>query len=114
MNSVSAHTYQRQQTNAANSKPVMASQAVDSPDQGGTSAQPVTVSISSEARARSEQSPSNIGNKHDNNGTMESFAYGALGMDHPDVVKEQDDPSYTAGQYVSAAATIGGILLMLA
>ncbi|WP_162046768.1 hypothetical protein [Vibrio taketomensis] len=45
---------------------------------------------------------------------VESFAAGALGMDHPDVVKEEEDDSYTAGQFVSAAATIGGILLMLA
>jgi hypothetical protein len=47
-------------------------------------------------------------------GSVEAFAYGALGMDHPDVVKEQNDPSYTAGQYISAAATIGGLILMLA
>ncbi|MGF1720298.1 hypothetical protein L4D20_09700 [Vibrio kyushuensis] len=45
---------------------------------------------------------------------VESFAHGALGMDHPDKIKEESDGSYSAGQYLSAAATIGGILLMLA
>jgi prophage DNA circulation protein len=44
---------------------------------------------------------------------VESFAHGALGMDHPDKIKEEDDGSYSAGQYLSAAATIGGILLAI-
>ncbi|MGL4828502.1 MAG: hypothetical protein ACRCXG_04285 [Vibrio sp.] len=44
---------------------------------------------------------------------VESFTYGALGMDHPDKIKEEDDSSYSAGQYLSAAATVGGILLAL-
>jgi hypothetical protein len=34
-------------------------------------------------------------------------------MDHPDKIKEEDDGSYSAGQYLSAAATVGGILLAL-
>ncbi|USD66045.1 hypothetical protein [Vibrio sp. SCSIO 43136] len=47
---------------------------------------------------------------------VEAFAHGALGMDHPDDFKEQvkEDSSYTAGQYLSAAATIGGLVLLLA
>tara|TARA_Y100001960_G_scaffold303980_1_gene356630 strand:+ start:2193 stop:2546 length:354 start_codon:yes stop_codon:yes gene_type:complete len=44
---------------------------------------------------------------------VESFAHGALGMDHPDKIKEEDDGSYSAGQYLSAAATVGGILLAI-
>ncbi|MGF1910370.1 hypothetical protein L4C38_13060 [Vibrio kasasachensis] len=44
---------------------------------------------------------------------VESFAHGALGMDHPDTIKEEEDDSYSAGQFVSAAATVGGLLLML-
>lgn len=44
---------------------------------------------------------------------VESFAHGALGMDHPDKVKEEEDSSYSAGQYLSAALSVGGILLAL-
>lgn len=44
---------------------------------------------------------------------VESFTYGALGMEHPDKLKEEEDSSYSAGQYLSAAATVGGILLAL-
>ncbi len=44
---------------------------------------------------------------------VESFAHGALGMDHPDSLEEEQDDSYSAGQYLSAAASIGGVLLAL-
>ncbi|WP_010449485.1 hypothetical protein [Vibrio rotiferianus] len=44
---------------------------------------------------------------------VESFAHGALGMDHPDKIKEEEDDSYSAGQYLSAALTVGGIILAL-
>lgn len=45
---------------------------------------------------------------------VESFTYGALGMDRPDDVKKDDDTSYSAGKYLSAAATVGSLLLLLA
>lgn len=44
---------------------------------------------------------------------VESFTHGALGMDHPDKIEEEDDGSYSAGQYLSAALTVGGIILAL-
>ncbi|ASA56782.1 hypothetical protein [Vibrio gazogenes] len=44
---------------------------------------------------------------------VESFTYGALGMEHPKKLEEEDDGSYSAGQYLSAAATIGSILLAI-
>ncbi|CAM2742845.1 hypothetical protein [Vibrio mytili] len=43
---------------------------------------------------------------------VESFAHGALGIDSPEKIKEEDD-SYSAGQYVSAALSVGGFLLAL-
>lgn len=44
---------------------------------------------------------------------VESFTYGALGMDHPDAVKENDDFAYSAGQVLSALGTIGGLIAVL-
>jgi hypothetical protein len=44
---------------------------------------------------------------------VESFAYGTLGMDHPDEVKAETDDSYTAGQYLKGALTVGGLLLAI-
>ncbi|ABV38435.1 hypothetical protein Ssed_3831 [Shewanella sediminis HAW-EB3] len=50
--------------------------------------------------------------KADQSGGVKSFAYGALGMDHPDKVEEKEDDSYTAGQYLKAAATIGSVIAL--
>lgn len=45
--------------------------------------------------------------------SVEAFTYGALGMDHPDEVKSNDDGAYTAGQVLSALGTIGAILAVV-
>ncbi|MCK8044367.1 hypothetical protein MSG37_05685 [Shewanella sp. 1CM18E] len=45
-------------------------------------------------------------------GDIESFVFGALGLDHPEEIDENGDPSYSAGQYVKAAATVGGMIAM--
>ncbi len=47
-------------------------------------------------------------------GKAKAFTYGALGMDHPQRPKEPTDKAYTAGKYLSAAAKIGGLVLLLA
>ncbi|WP_299017203.1 hypothetical protein [uncultured Photobacterium sp.] len=44
----------------------------------------------------------------------ESFAYGALGMDHPDEVQQNTDDFYTAGQVLSALGTVATVLLAIA
>ncbi len=44
----------------------------------------------------------------------ESFAYGALGMDHPDEVTTNTDDFYTAGQVLSAIGTVATVLLAIA
>lgn len=48
---------------------------------------------------------------------LTSFAHGALGLDKPEgedhVIKEKDT-SYTAGQYLKGALTVGSILLAIA
>ncbi|WP_050567959.1 hypothetical protein [Vibrio azureus] len=44
---------------------------------------------------------------------VESFAHGALGIEHPDKMEQDEDGSYSAGQYVSAALSVGGILLAI-
>lgn len=45
---------------------------------------------------------------------VESFTHGALGLDHPDKIKEKEDSSYSAGQYLKGALSVGAILLALA
>lgn len=43
----------------------------------------------------------------------ESFAYGALGMDHPDDIQENTDEYYTAGQALSALGTVATVLIAI-
>nr|WP_246201097.1 hypothetical protein [Vibrio ziniensis] len=43
---------------------------------------------------------------------LEAFTYGALGMEHPDKIKQEVDASYSAGQYLAAAASVGSMLLL--
>lgn len=45
-------------------------------------------------------------------GGLKSFTYGALGMDHPDSLENKEDTSYTSGQYLKAAATLGSIIAL--
>ncbi|MBY5947125.1 hypothetical protein [Photobacterium rosenbergii] len=77
------------------------------------------VSISDEARqrqaddsaaqkAKPEAEGKDMGDK------AESFAYGALGMDHPDDVKANSDGYYNAGQWLAAAGTVATVLLAIA
>ncbi|MCF4174681.1 hypothetical protein [Vibrio sp. McD22-P3] len=81
-----------------------------------------SVSISPQAKAMLEKEVSegatkeNISKGDDDSvgKSVTSFAHGALGMDHPDDLEKQEDSSYSAGQYVSAAVTIGALILALA
>ena len=74
-----------------------------------------TVQISAQAKKVLEQEGKTKTEEDDSMGkTVQSFAHGALGMDHPDDLKEQEDDSYSAGQYVSAAVTVGALILALA
>ena len=77
------------------------------------------VSISDEARqlqaddsaaqkAKPEAEEKDMGDK------AESFAYGALGMDHPEDVKANSDGYYNAGQWLAAAGTVATVLLAIA
>ncbi|NLS14530.1 hypothetical protein HGP28_16830 [Vibrio sp. SM6] len=62
--------------------------------------------IDKESQQRSEE-PKTVTDK------VAAFTHGALGMDHPDKVEEKEDDSYSAGQYLSGALTLGGILLAI-
>ncbi|MGF1776571.1 hypothetical protein [Vibrio nomapromontoriensis] len=73
-----------------------------------------TVQISAQAKAALEQDSLAKEEDESMGKSVQSFAHGALGMDHPDDLKEQEDDSYSAGQYVSAAVTVGALILALA
>lgn len=71
----------------------------------------VTLSDAAKNKLTQEQQAS-VTTENDEGADLKSFTFGALGLDHPDKVEEKEDSSYTAGQYVKAAATIGGMIAM--
>jgi hypothetical protein len=44
---------------------------------------------------------------------VKSFTYGALGLERPDMPKENSNETYTAGRWLAAGFTLGGIISLL-
>ncbi|MDO6765163.1 hypothetical protein [Agarivorans sp. 1_MG-2023] len=51
--------------------------------------------------------------KAEEDSSVKSFAYGALGMDKPNEVEENEDGAYTAGQVLKAIGTVGSIIAIM-
>ncbi|WNC92692.1 hypothetical protein RI103_31210 [Paraburkholderia sp. FT54] len=45
---------------------------------------------------------------------VKSFAYGTLGLERPDQPQEERNGFYTAGRWLAAGITLGGIISLLA
>jgi cytoskeletal protein RodZ len=45
---------------------------------------------------------------------VKSFAYGTLGLERPDQPQEERNAFYTAGRWLAAGITLGGIISLLA
>lgn len=45
---------------------------------------------------------------------LKSFTYGTLGLERPDQPQSDQNPFYTAGRWLAAGLTIGGIISLLA
>lgn len=88
--------------------------AVKLQNQGGSTPMPATVNLPEVISAPVTPSAEDATEKDETaqSASAKSFAYGALGMDHPDKVEEKEDDSYTAGQYLKAAATIGSMIAL--
>lgn len=70
--------------------------------------------LAAEADTQTQAKKNADGTVEEDSSVAESFAYGALGMDHPDEVKTNSDDFYTAGQVLSAIGTVATVLLAIA
>lgn len=62
----------------------------------------------------SEKKDASTAKKTEDQSEVTSFALGALGIDNPETIeKEEKNTSYTAGQYLKGALTVGTILLAI-
>jgi hypothetical protein len=84
--------------------------------------QDAAVNISPEGAAISAQdassTQSNASNSDDSGGTtdvspLKSLTYGTLGLERPDQSQDNRNPFYTAGRWLAAGLTIGGIISLL-
>jgi ribosomal protein L24 len=78
--------------------------------------EPSKVMISDQAKALLAASPETEDElqkvESEKPGDVTSFTYGALGLAPPETISEEENnSSYTAGQYLKGALTIGSILL---
>ena len=71
-------------------------------------AQSAKAQVASLKETKSQEAEKDMGDK------AEAFAYGALGMDHPEDVKANSDGYYNAGQWLAAAGTVATVLLAIA
>ena len=72
------------------------------------------VSISPEGAALASQNAGSGEGAASNVSAVKSLAYGTLGLERPDQPQENRNEFYTAGRWIAAGLTIGGIISLLA
>jgi hypothetical protein len=63
-----------------------------------------------DAEPAQDTSKDNTAQQADEPSSVKSFVYGALGLERPEAQATDTNGFYTAGKWVAAAATIGGII----
>ncbi|KAF7598502.1 MAG: hypothetical protein CGU28_12515 [Candidatus Dactylopiibacterium carminicum] len=110
------------QTNdpVAQAAPVKAPPAATPPAADGSTAaaDSASINVSDSARlmARADDSttlPAATGEGNTEEGPVESFVYGALGLDRPSEQQKSENGYYSAGKWLAAAATVGTIVSLL-
>ena len=71
------------------------------------------VTISPEGAAMASQDASSDESSASNVSAVKSLAYGTLGLERPDQPKQNTNEFYTAGRWIAAGLTIGGIISLL-
>jgi hypothetical protein len=71
------------------------------------------VAISPEGAAMAAQDPGSEQTSSPNVSAIKSLAYGTLGLERPDQPKQNDNEFYTAGRWIAAGLTVGGIISLL-
>ncbi|MFK4446973.1 hypothetical protein ABH944_007268 [Caballeronia udeis] len=71
------------------------------------------VTISPEGAAMASQDASSDGGSASNVSAVKSLAYGTLGLERPDLPQQDHNEFYTAGRWIAAGLTIGGIISLL-
>lgn len=68
----------------------------------------------SESASASDSGDDSNDSSGDNVSPLKSFAYGTLGLERPDQTQQETNSFYTAGRWLAAGITIGGLISLLA
>ena len=79
----------------------------DTPDSAVTDSDIADPNATDDATGGTEASPANVS-------PVKAFAYGALGLERPDQPQDERNSFYTAGKWLAAGLTIGGLISLLA
>jgi hypothetical protein len=71
------------------------------------------VTISPEGAAMARQDASSDAGSASNVSAVKLLAYGTLGLERPDQPQENRNEFYTAGRWIAAGLTIGGIISLM-
>jgi len=71
------------------------------------------VTISPEGAAMASQDASSDEGSASNVSAVKSLAYGTLGLERPDQPQQDRNEFYTAGRWIAAGLTVGGIISLL-
>lgn len=71
------------------------------------------VTISPEGAAMASQDASTDEGSASSVSAVKSFAYGTLGLERPDQPQQDRNEFYTAGRWIAAGLTVGGIISLL-
>lgn len=58
----------------------------------------------------SSDKPASADSTNEATSPVKSFVYGTLGLEHPQEQKQDSDEYYSAGKWLAAALTVGGII----
>jgi hypothetical protein len=85
-----------------------------SPEGAAMAAQdPGTAGTSTDTSADASDGSGNTVNDTANTSPLKSFTYGTLGLERPDQPQDNQNAFYTAGRWLAAGLTIGGIISLL-
>jgi len=93
-----------------NVDPAQASQTTQPAD---ATTQDSAVTISPEGAAMAGQDASSDEGSTSNVSAVKSLAYGTLGLERPDQPQQNRNEFYTAGRWIAAGLTVGGIISLL-
>ena len=93
-----------------NVDPAQTAQATNPAD---VATQDSAVTISPEGAAMASQGASSDQGSASNVSAVKSLAYGTLGLERPDQPQQDRNEFYTAGRWIAAGLTVGGIISLL-